>query len=191
VVLSDLRGRLANRVQLTTDGHSMYLSTVPGVFNGEIDYAMLIKEYGNTPADGPSTRYSPAPCTGIKVKKITGAPDPAHIARSYVERQNLTIRMNMRRFTRLTNAFSKKLESLTAAVSLHFMYYNFARPQGPRQTGRLSAVAGGRVVGHFESSRPAIGQRPDMICGPCCHRGSGRPPGSLGQSLVGASQASL
>jgi IS1 family transposase len=127
-VLSDLRDRLANRVQLTTDGHTMYLSTVPDMFDGEIDYAMLIKEYGNTPADGPTTRYSPAPCTGIKVKKITGAPDPAHIATSYVERQNLTIRMSMRRFTRLTNAFSKKLENLTAAVSLHFMFYNFGRP---------------------------------------------------------------
>ena len=89
---------------------------------------MLIKEYGNAPADGPSTRYSPAPCTGIKVKKITGTPDPAHIATSYVERQNLTIRMSMRRFTRLTNAFSRKLENLTAAVSLHFIYYNFGRP---------------------------------------------------------------
>jgi IS1 family transposase len=127
-VLCDLRDRMSHRVQLTTDGHSMYLTTVPDTFAGDIDYAMLIKEYGNTPADGPSTRYSPAPCTGIKIKKITGAPDPAHIATSYVERQNLTIRMSMRRFTRLTNAFSRKLENLTAAVSLHFMYYNFARP---------------------------------------------------------------
>jgi len=127
-VLCDLRDRISQRVQLTTDGHSMYLTTVPDAFAGDIDYAMLIKEYGNAPAEGPSTRYSPAPCTGIKVKKITGAPDPAHIATPYVERQNLTIRMSMRRFTRLTNAFSKKLENLTAAVSLHFMYYNFARP---------------------------------------------------------------
>jgi IS1 family transposase len=127
-LLSDLRDRLANRVQLTTDGHKIYLTTVPDTFAGDIDYAMLIKEYGNTPADGPSTRYSPAPCTGIKVKKIAGSPDPAHIATSYVERQNLTIRMSMRRFTRLTNAFSRKLANLTAAVSLHFMYYNFGRP---------------------------------------------------------------
>jgi IS1 family transposase len=138
-ILTDLQGRLASRVQLTTDGHSMYLSAVPGAFSGEIDYAMLIKQYGNAPADGPNTRYSPAPCTGIKVKKITGTPDPAHIATSYVERQNLTIRMSMRRFTRLTNAFSRKLENLTAAVSLHFMYYNFGRPH---QT--LTKEAGGR-----------------------------------------------
>jgi len=127
LMLGDLRDRLANRVQLTTDGHRMYYSAVPGTFSGDIDYAMLIKQYGATP-EGPTTRYSPAPCTGIKVKKVIGAPDPAHIATSYIERQNLTIRMGMRRFTRLTNAFSKKAENLAAAVSLHFMYYNFGRP---------------------------------------------------------------
>jgi IS1 family transposase len=128
LILSDLRERLAHRIQLTTDGHKMYITPTAAVFGSDIDYAMLVKQYGSAPADGPSTRYSPAPCTGIKVKKITGAPDPAHIATSYVERQNLTIRMGMRRFTRLTNAFSKKAENLVAAVSLHFMYYNFARP---------------------------------------------------------------
>jgi IS1 family transposase len=151
-VLSDLQGRLAHRVQLTTDGHNMYLSAVADTFAGDIDYAMLIKEYGATP-DEANTRYSPAPCTGIKVKKITGTPDPAHIATSYVERQNLTIRMNMRRFTRLTNAFSKKIENLTAAVSLHFMYYNFARPHqtltkaadGVRTTPAMAAGVAGHV----------------------------------------------
>lgn len=127
LILSDLRERLAHRIQLTTDGHKMYLTPTSAVFGSDIDYAMLVKQYGATP-DGPNTRYSPAPCIGIKVKKITGAPDPAHVATSYVERQNLTIRMGMRRFTRLTNAFSKKAENLVAAVSLHFMYYNFARP---------------------------------------------------------------
>ncbi len=137
MILTDLRNRLANRVQLTTDGHGMYLSATAGAFGGDVDYAMLIKEYGTAP-DGATTRYSPAPCTGITVKKITGTPDPAHIATSYIERQNLTIRMSMRRFTRLTNAFSRKAENLAAAVSLHFMYYNFARPH---QT--LTKAAGG------------------------------------------------
>jgi IS1 family transposase len=127
LILSDLRERLAHRIQLTTDGHKMYLTPTSAVFGSDIDYAMLVKQFGPSP-DAPNTRYSPAPCIGIKVKKITGAPDPAHIATSYVERQNLTIRMGMRRFTRLTNAFSKKAENLVAAVSLHFMYYNFARP---------------------------------------------------------------
>jgi IS1 family transposase len=127
-VLTDLRGRLANRVQLTTDGHAMYLSTVPKAFEDDVDFAQLVKKYGRTPADPANHKYSPSPCMSITLKKVTGAPDPAHISTSYVERQNLTIRMGMRRFTRLTNAFSRKLENLTAAVSLHFCYYNFARP---------------------------------------------------------------
>ncbi len=125
-LMDDLRGRLANRVQLTTDGHHPYLEAVEGAFGGNIDYAMLVKLYGTDPeAD---TRYSPAKCLGVKVEEIAGNPDPAHISTSYVERQNLTMRMGMRRFTRLTNAFSRKVENLAAAVSLHFMYYNFARP---------------------------------------------------------------
>lgn len=105
----------------------MYLSAVAETFASDVDYAMLIKQYGKAP-EGPQIRYSPAPCTGTEVKKITGTPDPAHIATSYIERQNLTMRMGMRRFTRLTNAFSRKAENLAAAVSLHFMHYNFARP---------------------------------------------------------------
>ncbi len=125
--LSDVAGRLANRVQLTTDGYRSYLSAVAGAFGSDIDYAMLIKVYGNEPT-GPQTRYSPAACTGAETVKITGSPDPAHVSTSYVERQNLTMRMGMRRFTRLTNAFSKKVENLMAAVSLHFMHYNYARP---------------------------------------------------------------
>ncbi len=125
-LMDDLRGRLANRVQLTTDGHHPYLEAVEGAFGGNIDYARLIKLYGTDPeAD---TRYSPAKCLGIKVEEISGNPDPAAISTSYVERQNLTMRMSMRRFTRLTNAFSRKVGNLAAAVSLHFMYYNFARP---------------------------------------------------------------
>ncbi len=102
----------------------------------------LVKIYGNEPT-GPQTRYSPAPCTGTEIKKVTGAPDPQHISTSYVERQNLTMRMGMRRFTRLTNAFSKKTENLMAAVSLHFMHYNFARPHMTltKQYGRPTTPA--------------------------------------------------
>ncbi len=125
--MTDVAGRMARRVQLTTDGLKAYLSAVDGAFGLDVDYAQLVKLYGNEPT-GPQTRYSPAPCLGTEVKKITGAPDPDHISTSYVERQNLTMRMGMRRFTRLTNAFSKKVENLMAAVSLHFMHYNYARP---------------------------------------------------------------
>jgi IS1 family transposase len=125
--MTDLAGRLSHRVQLTTDGLKAYLSAVEGSFGLDVDYAMLVKLYGNEPS-GPQTRYSPAPCIGADVRKITGVPDPAHISTSYVERQNLTMRMGMRRFTRLTNAFSKKVENLMAAISLHFMHYNYARP---------------------------------------------------------------
>jgi len=127
ILMADLRSRLNNRVQLTTDGHRMYLSAVAETFSDDVDYAMMIKHYGAAP-DGPNTRYSPAPCIGVDMKKITGQPDPAQVSTSYVERQNLTMRMGMRRFTRLTNAFSRKAENLAAAISLHFMYYNFARP---------------------------------------------------------------
>lgn len=124
--INDLKERLANRVQLTTDGHKMYLEAVEGAFGSEVDYAMLVKLYGAEPAG--EARYSPANCTGTHKHAVQGNPDPAHISTSYVERQNLTIRMGMRRFTRLTNAFSKKLEFLEYAVALHMMYYNFARP---------------------------------------------------------------
>jgi IS1 family transposase len=127
-VLTDLRSRLANRVQLSTDGHKMYLTAVPETFSDDIDHAQVVKHYGHAPADPSNHRYSPAPCVTVTINKVSGTPDPAYISTSLVERQNLTIRMSMRRFTRLTNGFSKKLENLTAAVSLHFMYYNFARP---------------------------------------------------------------
>ncbi len=123
--MRDLAGRLANRVQLTTDGHSVYVNAVEAAFGSEIDYAMLVKIYGES-AEA-EKRYSPAECIGCDRKRITGDPDPKHISTSYVERQNLTMRMHMRRFTRLTNGFSKKLEHHIAAVSLHFMYYNFVK----------------------------------------------------------------
>jgi len=121
----DLASRLKNRVQLTTDGHKAYLEAVDEAFSGQIDYAMLVKIYGET--ENPEKRYSPAKYSGSRIIEVSGSPDTKHISTSYVERQNLTMRMHMRRFTRLTNAFSKKLENHIAAISLHFMFYNFVR----------------------------------------------------------------
>ncbi len=126
-LMDDLRSRLAHRVQLTTDGHKAYLEAVEGAFGGDVDYAQLIKLYGSNAGDGPDTRYSQPRCVGFRKVAVEGNPNPALISTSYVERQNLTMRMSMRRFTRLTNAFSKKLENHAHAVALHFMYYNFCR----------------------------------------------------------------
>jgi IS1 family transposase len=125
VFMQDLARRLRHRVQLTTDGHRAYLEAVEGAFGADIDYAMLIKLYGTPPER--ETRYSPVECIGTQTQRIMGNPDTAHISTSYVERLNLSLRMAMRRFTRLTNAFSKKVENLQHATSLYFMYYNFAR----------------------------------------------------------------
>lgn len=124
--LQDVADRLAIRVQLTTDGNRSYLDAVEGAFGADIDYAMLVKTYGQ-PIEG-EKRYSPAVCTGCHQTPITGRPNAADISTWFVERQNLTMRMSMRRFTRLTNAFSKKVENHAAAVALHFMHYNFGRP---------------------------------------------------------------
>jgi IS1 family transposase len=123
--MDDLKERLANRVQLTSDGHRPYLTAVDTVFGDDVDYAMLQKIYGAEPHG--EKRYSPAKCIGAQKRQITGEPDAKHISTSYVERQNLTMRMHMRRFTRLTNAFSKKIENHACAVALHSMYYNFVR----------------------------------------------------------------
>jgi len=124
--MDDLRSRLASRVQLTSDGHKAYLEAVEGVFGADVDYAMLQKLYGTAP-ESAKGRYSPAECIGARKEPIEGKPDPAHISTSYVERNNLTMRMHMRRFTRLTNAFSRKVENHAYAVALHMMYYNFVR----------------------------------------------------------------
>jgi IS1 family transposase len=127
--LSDLRSRLKNRVQLTTDGHQPYLSVIEPLFGSDgVDFAMLHKMYGSGSNESPERSYSPAKFTGVDKRTIVGTPDPSLISTSYVERQNLTMRMGMRRFTRLTNGFSKKVENLAHAVSLHYMHYNFARP---------------------------------------------------------------
>ncbi len=124
--MQDCADRIKGRVQVTTDGHKGYLEAVEGAFGMDVDYAQLQKVYG-APLDEEARRYSPATCIGCDMKAVSGNPDPKHVSTSYVERQNLTMRMGMRRFTRLTNGFSKKLENHAAAVALHFIHYNFAR----------------------------------------------------------------
>jgi IS1 family transposase len=144
--MADLGSRLAHRVQLTTDGHPGYLAAIEAEFGRDVDYAMLIKTFGVVGSDDGSPtarRYSPNEVTGQEVRVVAGDPDPALISTSYVERNNLTMRMNMRRFTRLTNAFSKKVENHAAMVSLHFMFYNFARPHSSLAKNTTPAMAAG------------------------------------------------
>ena len=144
--IADLGSRLANRVQITTDGHRPYIEAIEAEFGQNVDYAMLIKEYGvEASLDGSPTarRYSPNRVTSETVYVVAGDPKPALISTSYVERQNLTMRMGMRRFTRLTNGFSKKVENHAAMVSLHFMHYNFGRPHSALGKNRTPAMAAG------------------------------------------------
>lgn len=150
--MDDLAGRLANRVQLTTDGHRVYLNAVEGAFGSEVDYAMLVKIYG---ADAVSdSKYSPAECIDCKPIAINGRPDPKHISTSYVERQNLSMRMMMRRFTRLTNAFSKKVENHFAMLALYFFYYNFCRVH---QTLRVTPTMEAGITDHVWSIEEMVG----------------------------------
>jgi IS1 family transposase len=142
--MEDLAQRLANRIQLTSDGLKCYLNAVKAAFGNDIDYAMLVKIYGET-SEG-QKRYSPAECVGCKQRRIKGRPDPEHISTSYVERQNLTVRMHMRRFTRLTNAFSKKVENHVASLAIHYMHYNFVRiHQSLRVTPAMAAGVTSRL----------------------------------------------
>jgi IS1 family transposase len=150
--MHDLAGRLAHRVQLTTDGHRPYLTAVENAFGAEIDYAQLVKIYGAERAG--EARYSPAQCMGARKATISGSPDRAHISTSHTERQNLTMRMQMRRFTRLTNAFSKKIENHEAAIALHYMHYNFARVH---QTLRVTPAMEAGIAKHVWTLEEIVG----------------------------------
>jgi len=156
--MANLADRLANRVQLTTDGHKAYLEAVEGSFGGDIDYAMLVKIYGGE--KGEQKRYSPAKCEGAMKRKINGNPDKKHVSTSYIERQNLTMRMSMRRFTRLTNGFSKKLENHMNAISLHYMHYNFCRVH---QTLQVTPAMEAGISDHVWSIAEIVNLIPEPV----------------------------
>jgi len=161
VFLSDLKSRLkvGERIQLTTDGLGLYPPVVDTLWRNAIDYAVMQKTYGSPP-ESEQRRYSPATCTGVDVRTIAGRPDPDLISTSYVERQNLTMRMGMRRFTRLTNAFSKKVENHAHAVSLHFMHYNFCRPHQTltKKAGKPTTPAMAAGVASYPWSLPQLAE---------------------------------
>jgi IS1 family transposase len=148
--IDDLASRLANRIQLTTDGLSIYLNAVEGAFGADVDYAMLVKIYG---ASQDEVRYSPAECLGCETKVISGRPKSEHVSTSFVERQNLTMRMGMRRFTRLTNGFSKKVENHLYAIAIHFMHYNFCRVHA---TLRVSPAMEAGIADHVWTIEEAL-----------------------------------
>lgn len=145
--MQDLASRLQHRVQITTDGHRTYIEAVEGAFGSEVDYSMLVKIYGNDPTPQ-EVRYSPAVCMAVQYQRIQGDPDPKHVSTSFAERQNLTMRMNMRRFTRLTNGFSKKVQNHAHAVALHYMHYNFCRIH---QSLRVTPAMEAGVANHIWS----------------------------------------
>jgi IS1 family transposase len=150
--MEDCAKRIRNRVQITTDGHRAYLDAVEDAFGADIDYAMLQKIYG-APSDEETRRYSPAKCIGCDMKVVSGDPDPKHVSTSYVERQNLTMRMQMRRFTRLTNAHSKKVDNHRHMVALHYMHYNFCRVH---QTLRCTPAMEAGITDHVWSLEELI-----------------------------------
>lgn len=152
-IMKDVQSRMAQRVQLTTDQLSIYLRAVDRAFGIDVDYAMLQKIY----AGGGDGRYSPAECIGCKKVEVIGSPDAKHISTSFVERQNLTMRMSMRRFTRLTNAFSRKVENHAAMVALYFMYYNFGRVH---QTLRVTPAMEAGVTDHVWSAEEIVALLP-------------------------------
>ncbi len=152
--MEDVASRINSRVQITTDGHRAYVEAIEGAFGMDVDYAMLIKQYGNDAVD---TRYSPGEVIGITNVIVTGDPDPRHISTSFVERQNLTMRMSMRRFTRLTNAFSKKLANHEAAIALHYMHYNYCRVH---KTLRVTPAMEAGIAGHVWSIEELVNLLP-------------------------------
>jgi IS1 family transposase len=151
--MKDLASRVSSRIQITTDGHRAYAEAVEGAFGMDVDYAMLIKLYG-APSDRPDTRYSPAACIGTRTGILSGNPDQRHISTSYVERMNLNLRMGLRRFTRLTNAFSKKFENHCHAVAIYFAYYNFCRVH---QTLRVTPAMEAGLTDHVWSLVELVG----------------------------------
>ncbi len=153
--INDLASRLKNRIQLTTDGYHAYVDAIEDHFKGKVDYAMLVKIYGEDSSKTTTERkYSSSECCGTKKETLAGNPDENHVSTSYVERQNLTMRMSMRRFTRLTNGFSKKIENLECAVALHFMYYNFGRIH---KTLRVTPAMAAGVTDHVWSLEEIAG----------------------------------
>jgi IS1 family transposase len=149
--MEDVASRISSRIQLTTDGLKMYAEAVEGAFGCDVDYAMLIKLYG---ADSFDTKYSPGECIGTQTAVLQGKPDPKHISTSFVERQNLTMRMSMRRFTRLTNAFSKKVENHEHMLAIYFMYYNFCRVH---QTLRVTPAMEAHLADHVWTIEEMVG----------------------------------
>ncbi|MBW7838002.1 MAG: DDE-type integrase/transposase/recombinase [Sphingomonadales bacterium] len=164
--MDDLRSRLANRVQLTTDGHKAYLEAVEGAFGGDVDYAQLVKLYGAAPENAKG-RYSPAECIGARKQRVEGNPDIAHVSTSHVERHNLTMRMSMRRFTRLTNGFSKKLDNHCHALALYFVHYNFVRlHKSLKMTPAMAAGVSDRLWGMEDIVDLVDAKRPTKKRGP-------------------------
>jgi IS1 family transposase len=152
--MEDLASRVTTRIQITTDGHRAYAEAVEGAFGMDVDYAMLIKLYG-APSDQPDTRYSPAACIGTRTGILSGNPDRDHISTSYIERQNLNLRMGVRRFTRLTNAFSKKFENHCHMVAIYHAYYNFCRVH---QTLRVTPAMEAGITDHVWTLEELVGQ---------------------------------